>query len=615
MSDAAQSLPLEGELQATREHVLQLEETCRQLQIQLLESRARLNGGPAGEPYEESWRSLVQHAPDLITTVDRQGQILFINRGLPGYERDQMIGQSIYDYVLPEHHERVRRVFAQVLASGEAMGYEASTVSPSGEIFWYHSQVGPIRRQGDISSLILISNDITDRRRSEDAFAALLQREQVIYKTIEQSERRYRFLADSSVVLASSLDVETTFASLARLAVPQIADWFAVDLIEADGTPRCLTALHADPCKEALAQQLCEHYPIDPLASRGVARVIRTGCAELFEEVPEALLLELAYSDEHLELLEQLGIRSALIVPLAARGRLLGALTLAIAGSERRYGPGDLQLAEDLARRAALALDNARLYAAEQRERNRAETANRMKDEFLATVSHELRTPLNSILGFTQLLRRGQLDQTRVALALDAIERNARAQARLTEDLLDVSRISTGKLRLTVQPLNVQGVVEAAIETMRTAAEAKAIALVTDFPPLPCTVVADPNRLQQVVWNLLSNAIKFTPQEGRIRVSIERGENQARIVVADSGAGIPAEFLPYVFDRFRQADSTSTRIFGGLGLGLAIVRHLVELHGGTVGAESPGPNLGATFTVTLPLMSADQLSPAAGAPA
>jgi CheY-like chemotaxis protein/two-component sensor histidine kinase len=224
-----------------------------------------------------------------------------------------------------------------------------------------------------------------------------------------------------------------------------------------------------------------------------------------------------------------------------------------------------------------------------------------MKDEFLATVSHELRTPLNAIIGWSHMLRSGRLDQATVQRAVETIERNAKSQAQLVEDILDVSRVITGQLRLSTAPVDLSAVVNSSIDSVQLAAESKEIQLEVILSPAARHTVGDAARLQQVVWNLLSNAIKFTPAGGRVEVRLERAGANVEIKVSDCGQGISADFLPFIFDRFRQADGTSTRRHGGLGLGLAIVRHLVELHGGTVRAESAGDGLGSTFTVSLPL--------------
>ncbi|HEY4597401.1 MAG TPA: response regulator [Thermoanaerobaculia bacterium] len=245
--------------------------------------------------------------------------------------------------------------------------------------------------------------------------------------------------------------------------------------------------------------------------------------------------------------------------------------------------------------------ERARLLVLEQQARKQAEEANRTKDEFLATLSHELRTPLNAILGWVQVLRSGKLDPTAAARALETIERNARVQAQLIADLLDVSRIITGKLRLDFKPVDLRRIIDAALDSVRPAADAKGIQLEVSIAPLASPVLGDADRLQQVIWNLLSNSIKFTSRGGRVDVRLREADANAVIRVSDTGIGIRPDFLPYVFDRFRQAEGSITRTHGGLGLGLSIVRHLIELHGGTAEVESEGEGKGATFTVRLPL--------------
>jgi signal transduction histidine kinase len=237
------------------------------------------------------------------------------------------------------------------------------------------------------------------------------------------------------------------------------------------------------------------------------------------------------------------------------------------------------------------------------RRQAESESANRMKDEFLATLSHELRTPLNAILGWTQMLLAGTLGKAEAQRALQTIERNARAQNELIKDVLDVSRIISGKLRLELVPLDLRPIVEAAIDTVRPTVDAKGLELEPKFDIATCHVAGDQERIQQIVWNLLTNAIKFTPKGGRVEVRLERAGSSAAVVVSDNGHGIDSDFLPFVFDRFRQSDGSSTRAHGGLGLGLAIVRHLVDLHGGTIKAESPGVGRGATFTARFPIIS------------
>lgn len=263
---------------------------------------------------------------------------------------------------------------------------------------------------------------------------------------------------------------------------------------------------------------------------------------------------------------------------------------------------GASKIARDISAQKRAEAERDRLLGSEQDARRQAETANRMKDEFLATVSHELRTPLNAILGWARLVTSGRLDDETMTRAIKSIEQNAKAQAQLIEDLLDVSRIISGKLRLKAQPLEVPLIIEAAIDAVRPTADAKGVRLQVVLDPDAGPVSGDAGRLQQVVWNLLSNAIKFTPKGGRVQIRLTRVDSHIQVDVSDTGQGIPNEFLPYVFDRFRQADGSASRLHGGLGLGLAIVRHLVELHGGSVSADSPGQDQGATFTISLPLM-------------
>jgi signal transduction histidine kinase/ActR/RegA family two-component response regulator len=293
--------------------------------------------------------------------------------------------------------------------------------------------------------------------------------------------------------------------------------------------------------------------------------------------------------------------QSSLVVPMAIMGRIVG--TIEVQSYElAAYNEEHLTAMRMAANLAAVAIENVRLFERERRARAAAEEASRMKDEFLATVSHELRTPLTSMLGWVYMLRSSGLTEEARLRALDTIERNARLQAQIVDDILDVSRIITGKLSMEVEPLDLTSLIESSINAVRPAAAAKEIRIETELEGASQLVAGDPNRLQQVFWNLFSNAVKFTPRGGLVRIQTRRVEGHIEIKVTDTGQGIKQDFLPYVFDRFRQADSSTTREHGGLGLGLAIVRHLVEMHGGTVRAESPGEGEGASFTVTLPLV-------------
>jgi PAS domain S-box-containing protein len=262
---------------------------------------------------------------------------------------------------------------------------------------------------------------------------------------------------------------------------------------------------------------------------------------------------------------------------------------------------GASKIARDITERVRIEEEKASLLASERAARERAEAASRAKDEFVAMISHEIRSPLNAILGWSQMLRQGTLDKTATTNALESIERNARAQAQLVSDLLDISRVITGKLRINARPVDITSSLESALESIRPAAEAKQIHIEVEREPYATVVTGDADRLQQVFWNLLSNAVKFTPRGGQVEVKVARVDSQLEMAFSDTGAGISREFLPYIFDRFTQADTTSARSHAGLGLGLAIVRHIIEMHGGTVSAESKGVGKGATFRITLPV--------------
>jgi len=624
---------------------------------------------------------------------------------------------------------------------------------------------------------------VTEARRQEAERTASLAREQAARAEAEAGQDRLAFLAAASEILASSLEYQTTLARVARLAVPILADWCIVHVLEEDGALRALATAHADPAKADRASQLWQRYHPGLSDSHGPARVLHTGESELFPEIPDALLADVTRGARRFDALKRLGLTSYMCVPLQARDQTLGTMTFVTAESRRRYRTVDLALAQDLARRAAVAIDNARLYRDAQdaiqlereltvqlrrlaeayvaigsagrldaivratteqaraiigahhavgvllpegtaaggitavsvsdryanrrpervepeprlmalvRDENRplrltaaelaahpawgpagglppggclaapllgrdgrnvgvvqlseriegeftehdeailvqlvqaasvaidnlqlyreTEAASRAKDEFIATLSHELRTPLNAIVGWTQVLRSRLPATGSSGRALESIERNARLQAHLVDELLDVARIITGKLHVEIRLVDLGPVVEAAVDANRASAEARGVRLHVRPASGSPRVMGDPFRLQQVVSNLLSNAVKFTPAGGRVDVQVETREHHVEVRVRDTGRGIRPDFLPYVFERFRQAE---TRVAGesGLGLGLALVRRLVGLHGGSVRAESAGEGQGATFTVGLPLAPAETPADAPRVPA
>ena len=420
----------------------------------------------------------------------------------------------------------------------------------------------------------------------------------------QSREERAFFLIELSRLLGSSLANDRMLSRIARRAVPLLGDLCAIDIQDADGSLRRAACAHVDATKEGVAYEARARYGFSATAPGGVPAVLTSRRSTLVSPATAADLEQAAQNAEQLQLFQQLGVGAWMIVPMIARERAFGAVTFAITESDRRYDRTDLLFAEAVVSQVAVAGDNARLYVAAEAAREAAEAANSAKDQFLSTLSHELRTPLNAVYGWATMLERGQLGAEQAQRALQIILRNVNAQVRLIDDLLDLSRVASGKLRLAVQPVDLQRVVEEALDGIRPAAAAKNIRLQPVLASPGGPVSGDPDRLQQVVWNLLSNAVKFTPKGGRVQIQLQRVSSHVELLVSDTGQGIQPDLLPYVFDRLRQGDSSSTRSHGGLGLGLALVRHFVELHGGIVFAESPGEGRGATFVVKLPLMTA-----------
>jgi len=416
---------------------------------------------------------------------------------------------------------------------------------------------------------------------------------------LERERERLRFLADASAMLSSSLDYERTMGQVAQLIVPELCDWCVIDLVDDEGAVQRIAVVHRDPEKADLVARL-KNLPPSELRKQYVGGVIASNEPVLIRVFGDEMRQKLEAQPETAEILRTLGNESTMIVPLAVAGRTLGAISFVSSSAERRYDAHDLSTAAELARRAAYAIDNARLY-------RHAQDANRAKDEFLATLSHELRTPMTATLGWATMLRMRDLSPDNFQVAVETIERSTRAQAKLIDDILDVSRVVTGKLQLSMVPVNLSAVVEAAVETIRPSIDAKSIDFHLHLGAIDGVALGDAGRLQQVIWNLLSNSVKFTPPGGSILIAVDQtSSDAARVIVRDGGIGIARKFLPYIFERFRQADSSATRAHGGLGLGLAIVKNIVELHGGNVVAESEGEGKGATFTITLPLMSASK---------
>lgn len=407
----------------------------------------------------------------------------------------------------------------------------------------------------------------------------------------QRQAARMAYLAEASALLGS-LEYETTLQQIARMAVPSITDWCAIDLLDEHNRLQRIVTAHVDPEKVALALELEARYPTDPASPDGISTVLRTGQPQFYPHVSDELLAQGARDEEHLRILRELGLHSVLIAPLSARGRTLGTISFVCSGEERPLSADDATVLTEVARRAGLAIDNARLF-------REAETANRLKDEFLAILSHELRTPLNAIMGWTHMLRQG-LPADAQPHAYEVISRNAQSQKQLVEDLLDVARIAASPLDLECSGLDLRDVAAAAVDSAVPSADAKNIRLQLSCSNRPVLVHADPHRMQQVAANLLGNALKFTERDGDVQVTVSAADGWAELVVRDTGVGITREFLPHIFERFRQADTSMTRPYPGLGIGLWVVKKIVDAHRGDVEADSEGPGAGTTVRVRLP---------------
>jgi signal transduction histidine kinase/CheY-like chemotaxis protein len=418
-------------------------------------------------------------------------------------------------------------------------------------------------------------------------------------------EERASFLAEAGALIGSSLDYDRVLPRLARLALPVMGDLCAIDLLQVDGSIARVASAHLDSTKEALVYEVRSRHGFNRSSPNGVGAAIQSRRSILLSTVTGADLEGEALNPDQLSIFRQLDPKSWMIAPLVGREQPLGAISFAVTESRRRYRRADLLCAEVVARQAAIAMEGARLHREAEAARVEAEAANRAKDEFLSILSHELRNPLNAVSGWAKLLEGGQLSEEQSRRAIQIVVRNAAVQVRLIDDLLDMTSVVSGRMRLAVQAVDLRSVIEEAVDAVRPAADAKDIRLqvVIESPGAP--VSGDPGRLQQVMWNLLSNAVKFTLKGGRVQVSVQRVNSHVEIMVSDTGEGIRADLLPYIFDRLRQDDRSAGRPHSGLGIGLTLVRHLVELHGGSVFAESPGEGQGATFVVKLPLMIAD----------
>lgn len=440
-----------------------------------------------------------------------------------------------------------------------------------GRIVWAEFRRVPLYdEQGALVAVEAIVRDVSERKRADDG---------------------QRLLAEAGELLAATLDEQTALTNLARLAVPSLADWCTVDIVRPDGSTSGLGGSHIDPEREDLIRELQRRYPANPSGTVPISAVLRTGRSLLLESVSDAELAASSPDAAHLHLRRRLGFRSAMFVPLRAHDRLLGIITLVSADDRRRYGPSDLALAEELARRAALAIENARLFRAVQ-------DAVQKRDEFLSVAAHELKTPITSLRGFAQLLRRRldreqQVPGDELRRAVTTIEQQAGKLGHLITQLLDITRLDAGKLSLDCTLTDLTQLVQHAVDAAQATTKRHQFTLMA---PATVTLAVDAMRLEQVLTNLFANAIKYSPSGGPIEVTMEVQPGELSISVADRGVGVPYAQRQQIFERFYQVQGDRS---AGMGLGLSISRQVAELHGGRLDYE-PRPGGGSCFVLTLP---------------
>jgi PAS domain S-box-containing protein len=556
----------------------------------------RLRAEGALRESEERFRSLADLLPQIVWITRTDRGVEFFNQRwfeYTGLTPERSFREDgCREVTHPDDVERVVAAYMHAVETGATFEAEYRLRDRHGVYRWHLGRaVAVVDDAGQVVRRIGTATDIDDRRRAEqDA----------------------RFMAEAGAALAALTDEAEALRAVARLAVPHFADWCAVDLLGDDGAPHRVAVAHQDPAKVELAYDLQRRYPTRPDTPMGVFQVLRTGEPVLVPEITDEMLAAGAGDEEHLRLLRDLGLRSCLCVPLAGRGGAFGAISFIAAESGRRYGPDDLRQAEDLAHRAAVAVENARLYEA-------LRDADRRKDEFLATLAHELRNPLAPIRNALLLMAQPDPDPDGRGHEADRAmaERQVAHLSRLVDDLMDIARISRGKIELRRQPVELGPVVAHAVAAVRSALAERGHELVVRGPAERVVLEADPTRLEQVLDNLLTNAIKYTEPGGRITLEAGREGDEVVLRVADNGVGIPAEMLARIFDPFTQVDGHSGRSKGGLGIGLGLVRSLVALHGGRITAHSAGPGLGSEFVVRLPALpapaAADARAPEAAA--
>lgn len=512
---------------------------------------------------------------DIVTLSPRAAEILDTAPG------PVMTWPAMSELLHPDDRDAARRAVEKAVAERSDYNVEFRITTSAGEQWVAARGHAAYDDRGTVISMLGIVQDITEQMRTKQLLHQQAEALQIINKV--------------GSVLSAELDLKKLVQALTDAATELVNAHFGAffyNVLDEGGGSYMLYALSGVDRKHFARFPMPRATALFGPTFRGEG-IIRLGDVKQDPRYGQ--------NDPHRGMPRgHLPVRSYLAVPVVSRsGEVLGGLFFGHPEPDR-FTENEERLVAGVAAQAAIAIDNARLFDAVQKARESAEIANRLKDEFLATVSHELRTPLNAVLGWTSLLRGAQMDAARRTKALETIERNARLQQKIVEDILDVTRILAGQLRLEREPMPFRPIVAAAVESIRPMAEDKSISLTVELGDDPAILIGDGSRLEQVTSNLLSNAVKFTPDGGAVRVTLDVTESRVELVVSDTGVGIATSFLPHVFERFRQGDTRATRAHGGLGLGLAIVRHLTEMHGGSVAAVSAGEGKGATFIVRLP---------------
>ena len=537
---------------------------------------------------EQRFRGLSDAAVEGVL-IHENGVLMEANEALArmlGYEVRELVGKNVFDFItVPKAREQL----ASHMRSGSEQRIEVSGTRKDGAPITVELSGRPTSYRGRPARVATV-HDITERKEAE-AVARRLIEEQSARAAAEDAGRRAAFLAEASRVLGTSFDYQTTLATLARVAVPMLADFCTVDLLASDGGIERVGVAHVDPAKELLLWDFVQWVRKGAPMVEHLQRAMKQGLSTIYPEITHAMLMESAIDEEHARLLELVAPRSIVTVPLQTSTQIIGVLVLYTSESGRHFGPDDLALAEELARRASLAVENARLF-------HEAETATRARDQMLGVVAHDLRNPLGTIVMAAELLEEAmgpESNPSRKHLAI--IRRAGERMNRLIQDLLDVKRMENGRLSVDPKPVPAGTLLGEAVEMLRTLAAGSTIELVlTPSNDLP-SVLADQVRVQQVLSNLIGNAIKFTPKGGRITVHGETAETHVRVAVSDTGPGIAADQLPHIFAQYWQGARTDRR---GIGLGLAIAKGIVEAHNGRIWVESV-VGQGSTFYFTLPV--------------